>query len=184
MDRPSVTDRCSSSEWSGSSMVRENVSSNAVQASSKETPCFRTFVFALAGSHSKPMSMKSELQSIVQLSFKARSAAAILLFHIDVVRHHVNLDRGRAGRPSASPPVRLVHPLRTTTSCGTPGFSERRSSEGGASRCGSAEAGKPGWELVSARLKPCPPVLQIFRATNLPSDICHPPGRRARLASR
>ena len=50
---PIVTNRCSSEEWMGSSMVIESRSPNTVAASSKLMRCFARFLLAFVGSHSK-----------------------------------------------------------------------------------------------------------------------------------
>lgn len=44
--------RCSSAEWSGSAMVSDRESPKAVEASSKETPCFYWLEAAFSCSHS------------------------------------------------------------------------------------------------------------------------------------
>jgi hypothetical protein len=52
-DMPNVTKRLSSNKWSGSSPVAESGSKNALDASSKETPCFLRFPAAFRASHAK-----------------------------------------------------------------------------------------------------------------------------------
>jgi hypothetical protein len=58
-EKPIVTNLRSSSECSGSSSVIDIASSKTVTASSKETRCLRTLLFAFASSHSKPFCIVS-----------------------------------------------------------------------------------------------------------------------------
>src|SRR5271157_5288239 len=58
-DSPRLTKRSSSSECSGSGIVRASGSPKTVLASSNETPCFLRFCLALLSSHSKARLMGS-----------------------------------------------------------------------------------------------------------------------------
>ncbi len=63
-DRPNVTKRLSSSEWSGSLPVADKGSKNTLDASSKDTPCFRRFPAAFSVFHSKRTRMFQPALSI------------------------------------------------------------------------------------------------------------------------
>src|SRR5437016_4696785 len=76
-DSPKVTNRCSSAECSGSSIVNDNGSSKTVEASSKETPCFSAFDLAFAGSHSNPMNMAFGLKFLSYESIGKRDFAMV-----------------------------------------------------------------------------------------------------------
>src|SRR5208283_2120465 len=58
-DSPRLTKRSSSSECSGSGIVRASGSPKTVIASSNDTPCFLRFCLALLSSHSKARLMGS-----------------------------------------------------------------------------------------------------------------------------
>ena len=68
LERPMVTRRSSSSEWSGSGMVIDSVSPKTVDASAKSTRWFLRFCRALRLSHSNLIGIQGLSRSIVSSS--------------------------------------------------------------------------------------------------------------------
>lgn len=94
-DCPIVIRRSSVAEWRGSSMVRDNGSPNTVATSSKETPCFFRFPYALCSSHSK-------VRPISFLCFRPLHQAAAKLSHRASLVKSTSTQRERANEKAGS----------------------------------------------------------------------------------
>ena len=65
---PTMISRCSRAEWSGSSKIRANGSTNTVSASSKPTRCFLALASAFTASHSKSTRIATDHEGITMQS--------------------------------------------------------------------------------------------------------------------